>query len=354
MADNAQEKTEQPTPRKLQDARKKGQVAKSKDLSAAVVLMAVVLFFYMFTKSTVAGLSKQFSWYFSNCLTFNMPADQIYTIIATTLLEIIIAFVPMFLIIMVVGAMANIVQTGFVFSTEAISAKFERLNPLEGFKKMLGLDSLVEMVKSILKVIVVGVISYQVAAKYVPEMLMIYFKTPEQEILEIASVLLVIAFAGGLTFLILALMDFYYQKYSFLKKMKMSMQEIKDEYKNTEGDPQIKGWLRKRQREVAMNRISQEVPKATVVLTNPIHYAVALKYEDGTSNAPVVSAKGAGDIAAKIKTIAGAHKVPLIENPPLARALFQQVDLGHEIPGELYQAVAEVLAMVYRLKKKQY
>ncbi len=354
MAESSQEKTEQPTPRKLQDAKKKGQVAKSKDLSAALVLMAAVLFFFMYSSETVVSMGGYLSWYFSNCLSFNLPDDQMYTVIFNSLMEVVTLVVPLILFIMAMGFIANVLQTGFFISSDAVAPKFERMNPIEGIKKLLSMDSLVEMVKSILKILVVGIVSYLVAVKYIPEMLMIYFKNPQMEILEIVSVLLVIAFSGGMVFLVLALIDFYYQKYSFNKKMKMSMQEVKDEYKNSEGDPQIKGWLRKRQREVAMNRISEEVPKATVVLTNPIHYAVALKYEEGISKAPVVLAKGAGDIALRVREVAKNHNIPIIENPPLARLLFQQVELGSEIPAGLYQAVAEVLAMVYKIKKSQY
>ncbi|MCL4439440.1 MAG: EscU/YscU/HrcU family type III secretion system export apparatus switch protein, partial [Firmicutes bacterium] len=185
-------------------------------------------------------------------------------------------------------------------------------------------------------------------------LLMAYFKNPAQEVLEIADVIIVVAAAGGGAYLVLALGDYYYQRFDFLKRMRMTKQEIKDEYKQTEGDPQIKGWLRKRQREIVLNRIRQEVPRATVVVTNPIHYAVALKYEEGVTGAPLLVAKGAGDIANRLKGIAADNKVPVIENPPLARALFQQVDIGREIPAELYQSVAEILAMVLRLKRNSY
>ena len=150
----------------------------------------------------------------------------------------------------------------------------------------------------------------------------------------------------------MAVFDFYYQRYDFLKSMRMSKQEIKDEYKQTEGDPQIKGWLRKRQREISMNKIREEVPRATVVVTNPIHYAVALKYQEGVTGAPIVVAKGAGDIALRLKDIAVKSSVPVVENPPLARSLFQQVDIGREIPVELYQSVAEVMAMVLKINKR--
>lgn len=351
MAETGQEKTEQPTPRKLQEARRKGQVAKSRDLSAAVILMAAVALVYGISQDIISQMEKHLTWYFTNCFTFGLPENRLYWTLATTLLEVLLIFSPILLAVVVFALFSNVMQSGFLFSLEAVAPKPERINPLEGFKKIFSMNSLVELVKSILKVIVVGVVSYLVAVKYVPQLLLVYFKNPAQEMLEVMSVILTVAAAGGGAFLVLALLDFYYQRYSYMKNLRMTKQEIKDEYKNTEGDPQIKGWLRRRQREVVMNSIRQEVPRATVVVTNPIHYAVALRYEEGVTLAPVVVAKGAGDIALRLKKIAADSRVPVVENPPLARTLFQQVDIGREIPAGLYQAMAEVLAMVLKLKK---
>ncbi|MCL6477601.1 MAG: flagellar biosynthesis protein FlhB [Peptococcaceae bacterium] len=346
-----QEKTEQPTPRKLQEARKKGQVAKSRDLSSAVVLMAAVGFFYAISQDVVNSLERHLSWYFANCFSFGLPDQNLYWVLVQGIWEMCLIFAPVLLIVVSSAILSNVMQGGFLLAPAAINARMDRINPLEGFKRIFSVNSLFELVKTIFKVIVVGVVIYLVAARYVPQMLMIYFKNPAQEMIEVMTVILVVAAAGGGAYLVLAVGDFYYQRYSFLKNMRMTKQEVKDEYKHTEGDPQIKGWLRRRQREVAMNRIRQEVPRATVVVTNPIHYAVALKYEEGVTAAPVVVAKGAGDIALRLKDIARENSVPVVENPPLARSLFQQVDIGREIPVELYQAVAEVLAMVFRLKK---
>ncbi|MFZ5644573.1 MAG: flagellar biosynthesis protein FlhB [Bacillota bacterium] len=352
MADKSQDKTEQPTPRKLQEARKKGQVAKSKDLSAAVVFMAVVGAFFLSAKSASASMEQFLTWYFTNCFSFNVPDSHLPWILMKSLIDVALIFIPLFIIAIVIAVAGNVVQTGFLLAPESIKFKPEKLNPLEGLKRMFSLNSFVELVKSILKVVIVAVVSYLVAVKYIPQMLMIFYKNPAQEMLEIIDIVIVVGAAGGGAYLLLSVADFYYQRFDFNKNMRMSKQEVKDEYKQTEGDPQIKGWLRKRQREVAMNRIRQEVPKATVVVTNPIHYAVALKYVEGATGAPMVVAKGAGDIALRLREIASKNGVPVIENPPLARSLFQQVDIGKEIPAELYQSVAEVLAMVFRLKKQ--
>ncbi|MFZ5632055.1 MAG: flagellar biosynthesis protein FlhB [Bacillota bacterium] len=349
-----QEKTELPTPRRLQEARKKGQVAKSRDLSAAVVLMAAVGFFYAISQNVVGSLERHLSWYFTNCFSFGLPDQSLYRALVQSIWEMFLIFAPVLLVTIAFAVLSNVMQSGFLLAPEALKARLDRINPLEGFKRIFSVNSLFELVKTILKVVVVGVVIYLVAAKYVPQMLLVYFKNPAQEMIEVMTVIMVVAVAGGGAYLVLAVADFYYQRYSFLKSMRMTKQEVKDEYKHTEGDPQIKGWLRRRQREVAMNRIRQEVPRATVVVTNPIHYAVALRYEEGVTAAPVVAAKGAGDIALRLKEIARENGVPVVENPPLARSLFQQADIGREIPVELYQAVAEVLAMVLKLKSKSY
>ncbi|HBV96616.1 MAG: flagellar biosynthesis protein FlhB [Peptococcaceae bacterium BICA1-7] len=351
MADNSQDKTEQPTPKKLQDARKKGQVAKSKDLSSALVLMAVVGAFYLSARSAIDSLERYLLWYFSNSLSIEVPDKHLPWMLLESFYDIAIIFLPIFVVAILLAFVGNVMQTGFLLAPEVIKPKLEKLNPIEGFKKIFSLTSLFELTKTILKVIVVGVVSYLVAIKYVPQMLMIFYKNPIQEMLEILDIMIVVGAAGGGAYLLLAVADFYYQKFDFNKRMRMSKQEVKDEHKQSEGDPQIKGWLRRRQREIAMNRIREEVPRATVVVTNPIHYAVALKYEEGVNTAPLLVAKGAGDIALRLKEIAAINGVPIFENPPLARTLFQQVDIGREIPAELYQSVAEVLAMVLRLKR---
>ncbi len=351
MAETGQEKTEQPTPRKLQEARRKGQVAKSKDLSAAVVLMAAVAVFYSVSQNVVTGMEKHLTWYYTNCFTFGLPEKQLHWAMIRSLLDVVAVFAPVLLVIVVAAVFSNVMQSGFLLAPEAVRARLDRLNPLDGLKRIFSANSLVELVKSILKVAVVGLISYLAAVKYVPQLLLVYFKNPAQEMMEVMTVMIVVAAAGGGAYLVLALADFYYQRFAFFKSLRMTKQEVKDEYKQTEGDPQIKGWLRRRQREVALNRIRQEVPRATVVVTNPIHYAVALRYREGETNAPVVVAKGAGDIAVRLKGIAVESSVPVVENPPLARALFQQVDIGREIPAELYQSVAEILAMVFKLKR---
>lgn len=347
MADPGQQKTEQPTPRRLQEARRKGQVAKSKDMTAALVLIAAVLAFYIIRGAGV-GSNRHLTWYLANCLSFEVTDSGLPWVLYDYLLDEAIFFAPVLLAVIAAALAANIIQSGFLVAPEVLKPKFNRLNPIEGIKRIFSLRSLVELVKSILKILIVGAVSFIIVKKFLPGLLLVFYKAPAQGLSEILAAILAVSAAGGGVFLALAMADMFYQRWEYIKGLKMTKQEVKDEYKQTEGDPQIKGWMRRRQREIAMNRIAQEVPGATVVVTNPVHYAVALKYEEGKTEAPLVVAKGAGDLAGRIKQIAAENRVPVVENPPLARALFKQVDVGKEIPGELYQAVAEILAMVYR------
>lgn len=351
---SSQQKTEQPTPRRLQEARKKGQVAKSRDLSAAIILMAVILLFYIARATALASWQEQLAWYFSQCLTIRTPEQSLLKILLDSLFNVFVMFAPVFILIIIMALAANIGQTGFIFSTEALKVKLDRLNPIEGLKKMFSLQSLVELVKNIFKVIIVAVVSYSVIKKYIPELLLVFYRSPNAAFGTVAGVVLAVALAGGGAFLALAVADLFYQRWQHIKNLRMTKQEVKDEFKQTEGDPMIKSWMRRRQREIVLNNIRQQVPKATVVITNPTHLAVALTYKDGEMAAPTVVAKGAGDLARQIRELAAKHEVPIIRNIEVARALYKQVEVGQEIPLELYQAVAQILAMVYRLKKNPY
>lgn len=349
MAEQGQQRTEQPTPRRLQEARRKGQVSKSKDMTAALVLIAAVMAFYAI-RGAGPGLESHLAWYLSNCFSFELTTTGLPWVLYDYLLDEAVFFAPVLLTVIAAALAANIIQSGFLMAPEVLKPKLNRLNPIEGIKRIFSLRSLVELFKSVLKIIIVGAVSFFVVKKYLPGLLLVFYKTPEQGLGEILAAILAVGAAGGGAFFALALADMFYQRWEYIKGLRMTKQEVKDEYKQTEGDPQIKGWMRRRQREIAMNRIRQEVPGATLVVTNPIHYAVALRYEEGKTAAPQVVAKGAGDLAGRIKQIAAANNVPVVENPPLARVLFKQVELGKEIPAELYQAVAEILAMVYKSK----
>jgi len=352
MAGNntSQQKTEAPSPRRLRDARKKGQVPKSRDLNAAIILLAA-LGAIVFTKdSMIMSMQRLLVEYYGAGINIGLPAENLPQYMFGFLLRMAMIIAPVLALILVAALAANIMQVGILFAPEALQPKLERLNPVEGFKKIFSLRSLFELVKNVLKIVIVAAVVYSVVKARLPEMLLIYFKTPEQILDLIATAMLAVAFAGGGVFFIISFFDFIYQRYEHIKNLRMTKQEVKDEYKQTEGDPFVKSWLRRRQRELVMSTIRQEVPRATVVVTNPTHVAVALNYNEKGMQAPVVTAKGAGDLVPVIKGLARQYNVPVIENPPIARMLYNNVNVGSEVPVELYQAIAEILAMVYRLK----
>lgn len=348
---SAQQKTEPPTPHKLQQARNKGQVAKSKDLSAALILMATVMLFFALREPSTMAMQQQLANYFANCLHYRLPEESLPQVLIEFIRFAGVLLAPVFVICVIMAVLADILQVGFLFAPEVIKPKLERLNPVEGLKRMFSVKALVELVKSILKVLVVATAVYLVVKLHIAELMVIFFQTPPQVFFTIINIILAAALAGSGAFLAIAMFDLLFQRYDHYKNMRMTRQEVKDELKQTEGDPWLKSWLKRRQREIVMNRIKEEVPRATVVVTNPTHLAVALRYDDNM-HAPRVVAKGAGYLAEKIKEIAAAHEVPVTRSPEIARALFRQTEPGQEIPLELYQAVAEIIAMVYRLKAR--
>lgn len=345
------EKTEQATPRRREEARKKGQVFKSNDLNSAVVLVvgtvAVFLTFpYMLESfkafATVFILERGLKE-FSNPYAHQLLVETLW---ATGKM-----IWPVFLATFLAALLITYLQVGFVMSGEPLIPKLERLNPVEGFKRIFSKRALVELVKSILKVVVTGYIVYAVIKKD----FFIFAHMIDMELVAcikaMSSIIFEIALKVGIVFIIIGVLDYLYQWYEYEKSLKMSKYDIKQEYKETEGDPQIKSRQRQIQREAAMRRMMAEVPKADVVITNPTHFAVVLKYEAEKMDAPVVVAKGQDFIALKIKEVARQHDIIVVENPPLARTLYYTVDIGEQIPEEMYQAVAEILAFVYKQKK---
>lgn len=347
-AQGGQEKTEKATPKRLQDARKKGQVPKSADFNAALCLLTGVVYFYI-ARGALSGKAHDYlAHYFHSYITAPPNAERLIDIFIGTLTGVFGLMAPLLIILMLIAAAANIAQFGFLFAPEAIKPKLSKLNPLEGFKKMFSTRTLFELLKSILKVVLVGAVVYFVVKSRYFKMLNLFYGPPEYLFQKVLEGLLAVLLWGGLTYFAIAVLDLLYQRYAFQKQMRMTKQEVKDEYKQTEGDPQIKAWLKRRQREILMNLIRKEVPDATVVVTNPTHFAVALRYEEEKNAAPVVVAKGADFLARRIKQIALENNVPIQENKETARFLYYNVEIGQEIPPELYQAVAEILAAVYR------
>lgn len=345
------EKTEKATPRRREEARKKGQVFKSNDLNSAVVLVVGTVAVFL-TFPYILESFKSFTTIFILERSLHEFSNQYaYQLFVETLLIIGKMVFPIFLATFIAALLITYLQVGFVFSGEPLVPKLERLNPIEGFKRIFSKRALVELIKSLLKVLITGYIVYAVIRKN----FFVFTHMVDMELIAcvkaMSMIIFEIAIKVGIVFIIIGVLDYIYQWYEYEKSLKMSKYDIKQEYKETEGDPQIKSRQRQIQREAAMRRMMAEVPKADVVITNPTHFAVVLKYEAEKMEAPVVIAKGQDFMALKIKEIAKENDVIIVENPPLARTLYYAVDIGKQIPEDMYQAVAEILAFVYKQKK---
>ncbi|RXT15129.1 flagellar biosynthesis protein FlhB [Ammoniphilus sp. CFH 90114] len=348
----AGEKTEEATPKKKQDAREKGQVAKSQEVASALIMLACFLFLLFMGQSMGANLTKMMRGTFTEYLHWDVTVHNVQVVFNQLLLESALIVVPFLLIALVMGVFSNYIQIGFLFTTEPLKMKLEKLDPIQGAKKIFSMRSIVELLKSILKIILTSTIAILVLSKAVDE-IMVLSQTSVGHVLTLVSSLTVqIGTFIALLLLVLSVLDYIYQKYEHEKGLRMSKQDVKDEYKKTEGDPLIKGKIKQRQREMAMSRMMQEIPKADVVITNPTHFAVAIQYNPSEMQAPKVIAKGKDLIALRIKEIAQRENIITMENKPLARALHAQVEIGQEVPESLFKAVAEVLAYVYQLRKR--
>ena len=348
----AGEKTEKATPKKRQDVRKKGQTAKSQDINTAVILLFVFAVLIFLGPSIIQNFLNIFLMTFEKYFLMDLTENSLETIAIETFLQLLKIIAPIFLVAIIAALIANYIQVGFLFTGEPLKMKLEKLDPIKGFKRIFSLRAIVELVKSILKVSIIGVIGFIFLQNNLPEILNLITSTPANSLAAVASVAGKMGLYMGGALLFIAILDYMYQKYDFEKNIRMSKQDIKDEHKNIEGDPLIKSRIKQRQREIATRRMMEEVPKADVVITNPTHYAVALKYDESKADAPIVVAKGVDFIAQKIKLIAKENDVVTVENRPLARSLYAETEIGQEIPEQFFKAVAEILAYVYRVQKK--
>jgi flagellar biosynthetic protein FlhB len=347
-----EEKTEKPTPKKRLDVRKKGEVAKSRELPSIAVLLSGLLVLAV----SVSYMNSQIHVIMERAFKI-VPSKDVSLLEIISLLQemtglFIIIVGPVMAAVFITAILSNIMQFGFLLSPESIRPKLSKLDPLKGFGRLFSAQSLMELSKSMLKLLIVGFISYlsvRSEMDNIPALI-------DMELKAIMSYILITIFKISirctLAMVLLAAADYAFQRWQFEKRIKMSQKEIKDEFKTTEGDPHVKSRIKSLQMEMSRKRMMQDVPKADVVITNPTHLAVALKYDGFAMNAPKLLAKGAGEIAAKIKEIANKHEIPVVENKPLARNLYASVDIGEEIPADLYEAVAEVLAYIYGLKNK--
>ncbi|MFD2613019.1 flagellar biosynthesis protein FlhB [Paenibacillus gansuensis] len=346
------EKTEQATPKKRQESRKKGQVAKSMELPGAFILLISFLSFSMFGGFYKERIYRLFSVTFHDYMNRELTQATAAQMFSDLIVQSLILISPIMVITVIVAIIGNYAQFGFLLTGDPLMMKFNKINPIEGAKRIFSLRSLVELFKSIAKIIVVGVVAYMTLWGEKERILELSTVPLESIFTFTAGLVLSLGVKIGAVLVVLAVLDYAYQRYEHEKQLKMSKQDIKDEYKKSEGDPLIKAKIREKQRRMAMQRMMQEVPKADVVITNPTHFAIALKYEAGKMDAPLVLAKGMDFVALKIKEIAKQEGIPTMENRPLARALYEKAEIGEGIPVELFQAVAEVLAFVYKMKRK--
>ncbi|MDL2217229.1 flagellar biosynthesis protein FlhB [Christensenellaceae bacterium OttesenSCG-928-M15] len=351
------EKTEKATPKKRKDARERGQVRKSMEIVTALSMLATfgglaLLGGYMvdrIIKILYNALSGQLFFPATDGGT-GLTAETFPSLLLNLMWEFFLTVLPILFVALVVGVVGNVLQFGFLFSTKALAPKFDKINPLKGLKRMFSMRSLFELAKSLAKVIVIGYIAYTKYSEFINEFALMTAPGIWVTAKEIGSLVLDTAFTVGIAYFILAVIDFVYQWFKYEKDLRMSKYEVKMEYKQQEGDPQIKSKIKQKQRQMAMMRMMQDVPDADVVITNPTHYAVALKYDDKISPAPIVIAKGKDLIAQRIKDVAREHKVEIVENKEVARSLYAMCEIGTEIPMDLYQTVAEILAFVFRKK----
>ncbi len=354
MADSFQEKSEQPTPKRLDEARQKGNIAKSMEINSALVLMFGAALLYMTGKQFYISIFAIFYAIFNGGYMLELNIENV-THYALKGIGGIGAQTMLFMVgIMIIGLASNFLQVGFLFTLEPLQPKFEKLNVGKGLKKILfSKRSLEELVKNLLKLAIVVIIGYNAIMGYKDDFLPLV----DQDITQIVGLMvdagLAVTFKIALALLFIAAADYAFQRYDHISNMKMTKQEVKDEHKQSEGDPKIKSRIRSMQMQMTRNRMMQEVSTADVVITNPTHYAIALKYETEKMVAPRVVAKGRNHVALKIRKIAEDNDIPIVEDPPLARALYKMVELGQEVPEQFFQAVAEVLAYVYKAKNKR-
>ncbi len=349
MADT-HEKTEDPTSKKITDSRKKGQIARSRELSTTLVLVASAIAFLLIGEQVATALYDVMQRMFTLSRDETYDYNHMFQAWGYALEAVTIPVVFILLIAMIGGIYGSIALGGYNFTWESAAPKANKISPIAGFKRMFGMNGLVELLKAIGKFVVVAGMAYVALIIFQDEALHLDLEIYPRNIFH-ALELIAWAFLMLCCALIpIAAIDVPYQSYKHKEEMKMTKQEVKDERKNSEGDPQVKGRIRRLQYQAAARRMMQEVPKADVVVTNPTHFSVALKYDQNGNRAPVVVAKGADELAMHIRKIAAAHGVPIVSSPPLARAIFHTTEADQEIPEKLFMAVAQVLAYVYQVK----
>jgi flagellar biosynthetic protein FliR/FlhB len=349
----SEDKTEEATPKKKSDARKKGQIPRSKEVGLTLTLITITLVISFLGGYVGNNFKALLTVFLGSNLNMTLDYNSVQKILLISIWRIALTFLPVVVPIMITGVLASFLQSGFLVSGEGIKPQFSKLNPIKGFKKMFSKRTFVELIKDILLISVIGYIGYNFISDNYLYILSFGNLSVFQIPLAFSKLVISIFFKITLLMLVISLADYIFQRYQYSQDLKMTKQEIKEEYKQQEGDPEVKSKIKQKQREMATRRMMQQIPSATVVVTNPTHIAVALRYEQGKDSSPMVVAKGQDNVALKIKEIAKENEVPIIENKALARLIYAEVEINAEIPVDMYEAVAEILALVYKLKKRK-
>ncbi len=352
MAENEDgtEKTEDASSKKLQDAREKGNVARSRDLSSAALLVVSALSMYMVGMLIVDDLMRLYTFNFSLAREDLFDVAMMIHHLYVSIMAAIDSLTIFMLIVAAAGILGSIALGGFNFTLQAVAPKLSKMNPITGLKRMFSVQSLVELLKSTLKILLVGTVAAFVLMHYLPTLTGLAFETIGTALSHTLEILIWAFILVSSSLIIIAAIDVPFQAWQHKDKLKMTKQEVKDEYKQSEGDPQVKGRIRQLQRQAAMRRMMSDVPKADVIITNPTHYSVALKYDQTSGKAPVLLAKGNDFIALKIREIGNFYDIPVIQSPALTRAVYKHTEIGDEIPEGLFKVIAQLLAYVYQLR----
>jgi flagellar biosynthetic protein FlhB len=346
------ERTERATERRRRDAREKGQVAKSVEVNTLLMFGAGLIALNFFALVMLGNFSDMVKYALSNCASLKPTELNIVNLSAFYLSKIAAILGPLFSILVLVAILTNAFQVGFLFSAKPMTPDFSRIDPIKGFKNMFSKHKTGDLLKGVLKIFIIGYTAYRTVINRIDRFPMLLDQSVAEILLFIVSMMFKVMFNVVLIYIIIAILDYAFQRWQYEENLKMTKQEVKDEHKQQEGDPLIKSRIRAVQREMARRRMMKDVEKAEVVVTNPVHLAVALKYDLEEMSSPMVVAKGARLIAEKIKEVAMKHDIPIVEDKPLAQALYKKVEIGEFVPMELYKAVAEILAYVYRISKK--
>lgn len=353
MAESSSQKTEQPTYRKLQKAREQGQVAQSEELPSVVTIIVLVLVLFLFAPTMLQWFITQLKQGITSPNTIFTDNKTFLNFFNKEITDTISIMLPVFASLVVAGILSCLAVSGLHFSPKALNLKFDEINPVKGFQRLFNIKSLVKLLVSIAKFAFISVIVWKYFQDKILDLAVIRWGWTDQIIIAIGNITLGLLLRICVALLIIAVVDVFFQKWKYIRDLMMTKQEVKQEHKDTDGSPEVKSRVRRIQMEMTKKRMLQDVPKANVVLVNPTHVAVALKYDPNTMDAPIMVAKGADLVAEKIREIARAYGVPIIRRPELARTIYKTVKKpGDAIPHNLYAAVAEILAMIYRLRRR--